>query len=193
MATDPILLFAQQQASAAWVQAYAAIAQAILSVGAIIAAIIISRSESDRAERVREDDRQTEAKDLALLCRTSFLAWKRYAEEQLKAIEREGMAGVLFIVFLADPDRTLRAPGSITQYSGAYRRFGAAAPSIQAAVLATDRLYDHRDSAVNISLAMAAQQDFSAEEYERVLESGRIAIKAIVEACKQVEALLDAK
>lgn len=191
MAVDQVLIAAQQQASAAWVQAYAAIAQAGLSVGAIIAAIIISRYESAKTEQICEDERQTEAKDIAMLCRTSFLAWKRYAAEQLKAIEHEGMAGVLFIGIVADADRSLRPPGSISQYSGAYRRFGKAAPSIQAAALAADRLFDLRDIAVNISLAMAANQAFSQEEYQRILETGRTTIQAIMNACDQVELLLN--
>jgi len=193
MALDLAVISAQQQATAAWVQAYAAIAQAILSVGAIIAAIIISRNESSRAEKARLEERQTEAKDIALLCRTSFIAWKRYASDQLRAIDHEGMAGLPFIAFLASPDQTLRPPGKIYQYNGEYRRFGSASDSIQAAVLATDRLYDLRDSAVIISLAMAAQQQIDQDEYQRILDAGRAAIREIVAACDQVELLLDSK
>ena len=192
MGIDPqqALQLAAAQTRAAWWQVGAAIAQAVISGGAIWAAGVIASRQRRAESLVREEQQGDLARDLAMVHARAFRAWNDRSL-QIAAILDQGELGAINILQLVSGDEQfLQPPLSIRGLVGCLRDFGPAARSVQRAFIATERFREARPQMVAAGLEVAAHRT-NAVELQKAARLARACVEAIPEASRQVNALLE--
>lgn len=144
--------------AAAWVSAGAAIGQALLSVGTIVAATWIATRQERVAARIRESDRKeakedalVAARDHAIELAHGLIAWDTSLDIWRAAID-EGNGRFRWgnVSRLAEDPNGLNIPEPVLRLAGQYRVLGPATEAVQNAVVARDDLKLARPRAVQL-------------------------------------------
>lgn len=192
MDIDPLqaLHLAQEQTRAAWWQVGAAITQALISGGAIWAAVLIAGRQRKDESSIREQQRGALARDLAMLHARAFRAWHERTKHVADILDQGSLGEINILQLVSGDEHFLQPPPAIRNLVGTLREFGPAARSVQRAFIAAERFLEARPQMVAAGLEVAAQRSDPGE----LRKAGRLAracIEAIPEANRSVNALLD--
>jgi hypothetical protein len=186
---DPMIAAAQQQVEAAWLQAYAAIAQTLLTIAAIGVAVYVPWRAQKMEAGLRNRRERTLARDIAMQTTYYFEDWRNWAEQRLTIVDN-GVEGALNIVQLMQGDADLlQPPNELGQYRGALREFGDAAISVQSAFIAADRFFVVRPRALALGVAISQGKCDEIALLE-IASLARDCIHKVIAADKKVAALL---
>lgn len=139
MVVDPdsaaMLHAAQGQVSAAWVQAWAAIGQGVLSVAAIWAAGLYARMQQGHDAAVRATAAYTVARDHALSLAEPLREWQTSWSRYMEAAEGVSQSAIVHTA-LSGTYGLSDLPVEVKAMKGRYSELGHAANSIQTMVRA---------------------------------------------------------
>lgn len=134
MVADPMLVAAQSQVSAAWVQAWG-------SILAIVASGLIAGFQVRREAAARRSAEELLARDHAMLIAQDVRAWSDRARGWIEGLNLEsGMGEWAVIERAAKNFEEFRPPLSVRDAIGDFRHFGAAAHSLQRSVVAWEEM-----------------------------------------------------
>ena len=152
MVADPMLVAAQSQVSAAWVQAWG-------SVVAIFASGLIAAFQVSREASARRSAELLLARDHAMLIARDVRDWGSLARGWIEGLNLESGMGEWALIDQAATNMSavFGPPGPVKDAIGEFRHFGAAAHSLQRAMVAWEELNAYRGEIRNMIDAADAE------------------------------------